>query len=131
MLKIINHFPKRIMRLGEFLKECRTRFNELNAKNTDILIVCGNQSCDLDSIVSAISYSYYKFIKSNYSFSYFPILNTTKDVLRLKDECNYLFECHSIDSNDLILIEDLKSTRFTDYKVALVDHNTLVSTYKI
>lgn len=117
------------MKTYEFLAKCRATFN-LIAKNENEIInfVIGNQSADLDSIISSISVAYYKYLKLN-EIKYLPVLNTTKEIINKKDECKYLFEYHQINTNDLIylneLVTDNKHLKFLNSKFFLVDHNKL------
>ena len=64
-----------------------------------VTFIIGNQSADLDSIISSICLAYYKFIKSN-EISYLPVLNTTVDIIEGKDECKYFFNYHKISTKD-------------------------------
>ena len=110
------------MKIFEFLIKCRNLLN--NKTNEQITIVVGNQSADLDSIISSISYAYYKFKKLN-KISYFPVLNTSIDIIEGKDECKYYFDYHKISTKDFIYLNEFKNKINSNFSVFLVDHNKL------
>jgi exopolyphosphatase len=110
------------MKIFEFLTKCR---NLINMKTTEqITLVVGNQSADLDSIISAITFAYYKFKKLN-KISYFPVLNTTVEIIESKDECNYYFDYHKINKKDFIYLNEFKNGINSNVSIFLVDHNKL------
>ena len=118
------------MKIFEFLSKCRHFFNTQSQTHaTGITFVIGNQSADLDSIISSISLAYYKYLKLN-EISYLPVLNTTLDIIETKDECKYLFDYHKISSKDFIYLNELTNStndaiKFKNSKIFLVDHNKL------
>lgn len=65
------------MKVNAFIAKTRQLFNEL----TKHRIVIGNQAADLDSIVSAISMS---FFLSNTTDSYLPVINSNRKILQSK-----------------------------------------------
>lgn len=105
------------MNVNAFVSKTKAIFNNL-AKHR---IVIGNQSADLDSIVSALSMSLYLTHKNNQE--YIPVINSNKTILQSKKECMFLFDYFSINFDDLIFVNDLKSKQILD--VTLVDHNEL------
>lgn len=57
-----------------------------------LCIILGNESCDLDSAVSALLFArYLNHIKKHASI-HLPVLNTTKEEFCLKTEVKYLFK---------------------------------------
>ncbi len=120
------------MKVKEFLKNAHALFASFaaQANSRRATIVMGNQSADLDSIISSISLSYYltKLRSSESSLPVVvPIINSTRAVLQTKRECLYLFDTFSIDFHtDLLFIADLQALdASTPYDVMLVDHNEL------
>lgn len=108
------------MKVDLFLKNSKTLFKELNK----LRIVIGNQSADLDSIVSAISLAFYLNNASpKPSSNFIPIINSTKSIIQTKKQCTYLFKQLAVDIDDLVYISDLKRENLED--VILVDHNQL------
>lgn len=110
------------MKVDVFIKQCKSLFDQLG---TQLRVVIGNQSADLDSIASAISYAFYLTNRQdNKSFNFVPVINSTKSVLASKNACTHMFQQLSIDLDDLIYLGDLKEReRIRD--VHLVDHNEL------
>ena len=120
------------MKIFEFLSRCRHLFNnqiKTSSQLDPVTFIIGNQSADLDSIISSICLAYYKFIKSN-EISYLPVLNTTVDIIEGKDECKYFFNYHKISTKDFIFLNELANKsnneiKFSNAKIFLVDHNKL------
>lgn len=104
------------MKVNAFISKSKSVFKELLKHQ----IVLGNQSADLDSIVSAISMSFFLTTPDS---RFIPVINTTKDILMTKHECLYLMKELSINLDDLIFLSDFKSKEIL--KVVLVDHNEL------
>lgn len=60
-----------------YLKSLRDKLR--NQKNqTSVTFVIGNESCDLDSVVSAISYGYYLHSKEQSNDVIIPLLQVSK-----------------------------------------------------
>lgn len=90
------------MKVNAFIAKSKSVFNEL----VKYQIVLGNQSADIDSIVSAISLS---FFLSTSSSKFIPVINSSKDVLITKQECMYFMKEFSINLDDLIFLSDFKA----------------------
>lgn len=73
-----------------------------------LTIVIGNESCDLDSAVCAITLAYfYETVALNLHRTdkqriIIPVLNISRENLPLKTEVTYLMRKHGIDIDDLI-----------------------------
>ncbi|CDO92184.1 unnamed protein product [Kluyveromyces dobzhanskii CBS 2104] len=90
-------------------------------------IVCGNESADLDSIVSSITYAYLRSLKDS-SSPFLPLINIPRDDLKLRRDVCYLFNSHSIPSDLLYFREDLhnwKKESSCTINCVLVDHNDI------
>lgn len=98
-------------------------------KGPVIRLVSGNQSCDMDSVVSAISYSYLFSKKNPSEPPFLPILNIKAAELGLRKDILLLLESKSITSNLLFFLEDVqaweKENPLASFEVALVDHCNL------
>ncbi|XP_031767804.2 exopolyphosphatase PRUNE1 isoform X2 [Galleria mellonella] len=128
--------------MNEYLVATLDKLRTKNYANVNIVI--GNESCDLDSSVSAIVYACFlywqsKQIKCNESMNvnrdeqtkydiFIPILNVNREDFALKTEVTYLLKTHGIDKNVLVFRDDydLKGLLAnTNSKVTLVDHHVL------
>ncbi|XP_013103083.1 exopolyphosphatase PRUNE1 [Stomoxys calcitrans] len=128
-----------------FLKQSR---NLLTCPIQPICIVIGNESCDLDSAVSAVSLAYFyqkskEKPKTPPECNFVPILNICQRDYPIKTEVNYLFGKYGI-TDELLTFRDevsddfLKSCRFclvdhhvspwSDKTVAIYDHRPLDKT---
>lgn len=93
-------------RLGLFVKEARTWL----ALKEPLVLVVGNESCDLDSAVSAIGLAYLYMVtttRSNGSLidgkrRFLPVMNIQRTNLPLKTEVIYYMKKHGIDVDDVV-----------------------------
>ncbi|XP_023302685.2 exopolyphosphatase PRUNE1 [Lucilia cuprina] len=109
-----------------FLKQTRKFVN--NAKEP-ICIVLGNESCDLDSAVCAVSMAYFYQNNINSSlnkpkaYNYLPVLNIPKRDYPLKTEVKYLFQENNINEEWLTFKDELNDDFLKDSAFVLVDHH--------
>lgn len=109
------------MKVDAFIKKATMLYRtSIGQKFT---VVMGNQSGDLDSIVSAVCLSYHLDAKSSTS-RVVPFLNIKRAVLSTKKECSYLFEQFSLSQDDFLYLDQDWSADKID-SVVLVDHNQL------
>lgn len=98
-------------------------------KGPIIRLVSGNQSCDMDSVVSAIAYSYLFSKKYPSEQPYLPLLNIPEDQLKLRKDIVLLLKSHSISPSLLYFLDDVqkwsKLFSLARFDVALVDHCNL------
>ncbi|SCU91851.1 LAFA_0F06238g1_1 [Lachancea sp. 'fantastica'] len=90
-----------------------------------LLIVCGNESADLDSVVSAITYAYFSYIK-NPGVQIVPVINILKADLELRRDIVWVLKKRNIPHNLLYFHEDLHDMRKRfrgPIEAVLVDHN--------
>ncbi|SSD58649.1 related to Exopolyphosphatase [Saccharomycodes ludwigii] len=93
-----------------------------------LTIVCGNQSADLDSVVSSLAYAYLNYVKYP-QIPIIPIINIPKQDLKLRKDIIYVLnKTENIASeNDLFFIEDIQQLKShfkgVNIEAILVDHN--------
>lgn len=93
-------------RIGLFVKEARTWL----ALKEPLVFVVGNESCDLDSAVSAIGLAYLYTVVNTLSECFLvdgkrrfvPVMNILRKNLPLKTEVTHYMKKHGIDVDDLI-----------------------------
>lgn len=93
-------------RIGLFVKEARTWL----ALKEPLVFVVGNESCDLDSAVSAIGLAYFYMVTNALPgcFSidgkrrFMPVMNIHRENLPLKTEVTHYMRKHGIDIGDLV-----------------------------
>ncbi|XP_052746044.1 exopolyphosphatase PRUNE1 isoform X2 [Bicyclus anynana] len=115
---------------------------------SSITLVLGNESCDLDSAVSAIVYAVFLHWQHN-TFKgkvctaskrtddckediFVPILDVNREDFPLKTEVVFALAGHEIYDKDLVFSNDIDMTKLMSEgkaKVTLVDHHTLASKY--
>ena len=110
------------MQLKNFLKEAKASLQAHNIAQ----IVVGNESADLDSIISAniLAFAYHKMGMQNV----IPLINIERRDYKLRTESYGLLKRYDIDENDLIFIDDLNADLIKDAgetKIVVVDHNKL------
>lgn len=111
-----------------FLKSSYIR--EQLARGDVLNIVCGNQSCDMDSVMSALTYAYYSYLKRPEQ-PIIPVLNIPKEDLKLRKDIIYVLSKKaniSQGDNLLFFIKDIanyKQEKKLNIHAVLVDHNKL------
>jgi len=98
-----------------------------------VRIVCGNESADLDSVTSAISYAYFRFVENSKDAQpIIPIINITKDDLKLRRDIIHVLNDVNIDEDLLFFLDDVKQWQESNKTIeaVLVDHNEVVNEVK-
>lgn len=98
-----------------------------------VRIVCGNESADLDSVASAISYAYFKFIENSRDAQPFiPIINIPREDLKLRRDIVHVLKDININEDLLFFIDDMKKWKQENKNIeaVLVDHNEVVNEAK-
>lgn len=110
--------------LNEFLIKSKDTI-KLGINLSSYTFVTGNSSCDLDSFVSSIAFSYFNYLDK--SFITIPFHQIKKHELNSRKDIQYLLKINQIDENNLIFIDDFLSIfEITDIvSVVLVDHNSI------
>ncbi|SCU78880.1 LADA_0A08306g1_1 [Lachancea dasiensis] len=105
-------------------------FSRIAGKNPRLQIVCGNESADLDSVVSAITYAYFSYIKDP-SRPFLPVLNILRADLELRRDIVWVLKQRNIPYGLLYFQEDIQGLRNQlncPIDAVLVDHNDTQST---
>lgn len=119
--------------LSDFLKSSKAEYQTIqySPENREkIHFVMGNESGDLDSIVSSISLSYFlHFNQLEEQELYLPLLNLYREEIELRKDVLYLFQLLQISVEDLLFLDDqIPLDRLFDQdrlRLTLVDHNVL------
>ncbi|VDL62674.1 unnamed protein product [Hymenolepis diminuta] len=108
----------------KFLKNIRKNFK--SDPECKFVIITGNESCDLDSIVSAIGYAFLKTTKEKDGDIYIPYCNVSRDDIDLRTEVVYWLKTVGLLKEDLITAGDLdwllKKENAKMVELILVDH---------
>lgn len=88
----------------------------------------GNESCDLDSAVCAVTLAYHYQQQNDVSNNqitrnFLPVLNIPRRDYTLKTEVNYVFRQHAIGDEHLTFRDDLQQDFLTRNEFILVDHH--------
>lgn len=114
------------MSLVSFLRSCKAQLAKSVQQLHQITFVTGNQSSDMDSVVSAIAYSYFTHCQNTSEKIILPFVNIPEADLSLRRDIQYALSSIGIQSQDLIFADDLKSIPTdTKMQLVLVDHNKL------
>ena len=110
------------MELKNFLKQAKY----LLTNNSISKVVVGNESADLDSVISAIllAYAYSEMGEVDI----IALINCKKEDYKLRTESYGLLKRYDIDESDLIFIDDINVSLIQEPKqleVIIVDHNKL------
>lgn len=102
--------------------------------SSTLCLTFGNESCDLDSIVSALVYAHFKtreFSNESSATVSLPLLQCHKEDLALNQEATFLFNMLGIDGSDLLCLDDISPdvlSSIDQVSLVLVDHNTPTGT---
>lgn len=107
-------------KLDAFLDHVR---QELNSNATKVLVT-GNDSADLDSIISSLLFAYISRFE-NEEQVYIPLIKVPKADLELRPELKYVLNTIGLDYKKLVTIDEVDTTHATD--IVLIDHNHLTA----
>ncbi|XP_042908214.2 exopolyphosphatase PRUNE1 isoform X1 [Parasteatoda tepidariorum] len=91
-------------------------------------VVMGNESCDLDSVVSSLVFAYFLYKVNKTTEFIVPVLNVCGKDLLLRTEVVYFLKKTNIDLEHLMCEEDINLQTLKDQnrlKLIIVDHNAL------
>eukprot|EP00057_Strongylocentrotus_purpuratus_P018744 XP_011673218.1 PREDICTED: protein prune homolog 2 [Strongylocentrotus purpuratus] len=87
-------------------------------------VVIGNEACDLDSTVSAITHAYHLSQDSDSDVeAIIPVLNIPQDEVPLRTETTHLLPRCNIQLTDLVCKDDIDLKSILNLTLTLVDHN--------
>ncbi|XP_059195945.1 exopolyphosphatase PRUNE1 [Centropristis striata] len=114
--------------MEEFLTSCRAVKVDPEQPGPGVHVVLGNEACDVDSMVCALTYAY--FLSKTGESLVLPLMNIRQAELPLRSDNVFLLQ--QLDLNqDLLLFRDqldLKTLhRHGRLRLTLVDHNVLPS----
>ncbi|XP_076805288.1 exopolyphosphatase PRUNE1-like [Clavelina lepadiformis] len=110
---------------GEFLSSFKI------SQSTILHMVLGNNSCDLDSCVSAIVLAWFRSQMKNGNEVYVPVVNIERKQFRTRTEIAYLLDHLNIDSRNIICIDEANVRELSNvgkgfFHLTLVDHHVLL-----
>ena len=114
--------------IATFLSQAKRQLQQASKNESITPFVVGNESADLDSITSALVYSY---IKSSHPEARrtntvtIPLVNIPARDLALRPELTTLLSHANLKPSDLITLDDLPSLPPSKTSWTLVDHNAL------
>ncbi|KAM8920729.1 exopolyphosphatase PRUNE1 [Pelodytes ibericus] len=116
--------------MEQFLQSCKASLqNKQNA--VDFHVVLGNEACDLDSMVSAITLAFYLAkTSSSKNLEYVPVLNIPRADFPLRTESTYFLKENSISEELLTFRDEIDIPALYEsgqLVLTLVDHNILAS----
>jgi exopolyphosphatase len=119
--------------ISEYLHSVKVRYETdlIDPQNSGTIhFVMGNESADMDSIISSIAYAYLLQQQSlQQSEFHIPLMNIPREELALRKDVLYLFDLFNISADDLLFLDDdvPLDTLFAQKRLRLnlVDHNSL------
>ncbi|XP_077996859.1 uncharacterized protein LOC144450158 [Glandiceps talaboti] len=116
-------------KMEQFLQETKAKLHDLSSHDK-IHVVIGNEACDLDSTVSAVTYAWFlaKTRSSTQDVVFIPVLNIPQEDYRLRTEVTYFLRRLGITDTSLVFrdnidLRDLHSQG--KLSLTLVDQNVL------
>uniref|UniRef100_A0A8C4QQD2 Prune exopolyphosphatase n=1 Tax=Eptatretus burgeri TaxID=7764 RepID=A0A8C4QQD2_EPTBU len=117
------------MDFATFIVESRNVTQAAVLEEHGVSVVMGNEACDLDSAVAALTYAWFLFQSSRHGSRPVPMLNILRAELPLRPEIGYLFRRLALPSIDYLPCKDdvqLKTlAKKGSLQLVLVDHNVL------
>ncbi|KAL4216751.1 hypothetical protein ACF0H5_024474 [Mactra antiquata] len=123
--------------MDSFLAEVKHNLENLSRFDR-VRVVIGNEACDLDSTVSAVTYAYYLHSKHQREVTAsgsgrettltVPVLNINENQFRLRTETTYFFKKCQIDAPHLVFKDQIDFRSLNEDNkllISLVDHNVL------
>lgn len=111
--------------LQNFLCKAKNFIKATPIEKCNVFFVLGNESADLDSIISAIVYAFYLHEKDGKDI-YVPVVCIPEKDMHLRTEVIVLFQKCGIDLKDIVYINEVNFLAFLiscAVDVTLVDHN--------
>lgn len=109
--------------------ELEALMNQSIDKKVAIHVVLGNESADLDSVVSSIVRAYHLYLESDKTGIILPYINMFREELMLRKDVIYLFQNLGITEASLFFIDDRigldQLAEAHELNLHLVDHNQL------
>lgn len=114
--------------ISDYLHTSKIKYEQTIGDSSEIVhFVMGNESADLDSIISSISYSYLLSLED--PEFYIPLMNLYREEIVLRKDILYLLQLLHISIEDLLFLDDnVPLNRLFEEKrlrLNLVDHNVL------
>lgn len=118
--------------MDAYLKSLQLDLKNINNK-ANVTFVIGNESCDLDSAVSAIVYAYFLHTKKESSALICPLLQVSKVDLALRTDAVFCMQRLKLSLFDVPCVEDVNFNELSEQhdkgktrlKIILVDHNNI------
>jgi len=108
-----------------FLQQAKSKVSS----SSSLYFVMGNESCDMDSVVSSICYAFEKHLTlAEQGVSAIPIINVAAEDLPLRTEVTWLFQRLGVPLSSLLCWDEINLPSLLtkgSVKIGLVDHNRL------
>ncbi|XP_040267374.1 exopolyphosphatase PRUNE1 [Bufo bufo] len=115
--------------MERFLQDCTAA---VQSEGLDFHVILGNEACDLDSAVSAITLAYFLAKTSpSKNLVYVPVLNIPREDFPLRTESTFFFKENRISEELLIFRDEIDLGGLYEagrLGLSLVDHNVLSRT---
>ncbi|RLV95619.1 Exopolyphosphatase [Spathaspora sp. JA1] len=107
--------------IKKYLVQLKQKVDSKSLK-TPYRVVTGNQSADMDSVISALSFAYFTNLQTQQDV--IPLINIPRKDFRLRRDIEMLLKSHSISEDILYFVEDFaKLSENGKVHLSLVDHN--------
>jgi len=114
--------------LDAYLGSLQAVLQESCAEGKPVTVVLGNESADLDSIVSALTYAFLLHTKASSGSTVVPVVNIAREDFVLRTETVFIFKRLKLDPQGLVFIDDVNLAELhaeQRLELVLVDHNRL------
>ncbi|XP_060725744.1 exopolyphosphatase PRUNE1 [Tachysurus vachellii] len=112
--------------MDTYLRSCRDVL-KAHMKNSSgqLNVVLGNEACDLDSMVSALTFAYFLSKTFDSRKTAVPVLNIPRAEFPLRSDCAFLLRESGLSQDYLLFRDELDLHSLQNLAITLVDHNIL------
>ncbi|KAK3552035.1 hypothetical protein QTP70_031573 [Hemibagrus guttatus] len=109
-----------------YLKSCRDVLKgHMKNSSGQLNVVLGNEACDLDSMMSALTFAYFLSKTFDSRKAAVPVLNIPRAEFPLRSDCSFLLRESGLSQDYLLFRDELDLHNLQNLAITLVDHNIL------
>ncbi|XP_060778359.1 exopolyphosphatase PRUNE1 isoform X1 [Neoarius graeffei] len=108
-----------------YLKSCQDVFKGHMNSSEQLHIVLGNEACDIDSMVSALTFAYFLSKTFDSGKAVVPVLNIPRAEFPLRSDNTFLLRESGLSQDYLLFRDEVDLHSLQNLAITLVDHNVL------
>ncbi|XP_076827590.1 exopolyphosphatase PRUNE1 [Brachyhypopomus gauderio] len=109
-----------------YLRSCpEVLKNHMKTSSGLLHVVLGNEACDIDSMVSALTFAYFLSKTLSSGEAAVPVLNIPRSEFPLRSDCVFLLKESGLSQDYLLFRDEVDLHGLQQLAITLVDHNVL------